>query len=284
MAVHLKYGTGDSLLYGPNGHMVYDCGTACNACDPALPETLCVVLSGLAGDFADLNGLHELPFVTGCHWVVEYGDAWVSLTFTGGHWEGSVGADTDCSIHFAAADGDDCAPWDAAFAYSSCTVTACTDADSCTDSASAVFQAVECPDNTCNSCDPPLPDTMYVTYAGLAGDFAVWNGKHTIVWQDSTKAVTAHSTACWWGSGTCGAGNGRVELGYNTSINCWTVFLYPPDTVAVGCGACMIRFDGAAGTCDVTDAYAQGYCTAVRCTDTDSCTDSAGATCVVSYT
>jgi len=263
MAVHLKYGTGDSLLYGPNGHMVYDCGTACNACDPALPATLCVVLSGLAGDFAAYNGLHELPWVTGCHWVVEYGDAWVSLTFTGGHWEGSVGADTDCSIHFAAADGDDCAPWDAAFAYSSCTVTACTDADSCTDSASAVFQAVECPDNTCNACDPAIPDTLYATWSSLAGDWAAANGKtaltwvSTCVWQAVVGSVTV---SVWYYGGTWGA------------------------DVSTG-GFCTLRRDGPNTACAPEGTYSSEIdCSDVACTDHDSCEDSSGATCVVSYT
>ncbi len=44
----------------------------CNDCDPRIPDTLYVTLSNLGGDFAQYNGTHELNWVGGCHWVIEF--------------------------------------------------------------------------------------------------------------------------------------------------------------------------------------------------------------------
>ena len=37
-------------------------------------------------------------------------------------------------------------------------------------------------ENECNSCDPAMPDTLYVTFSGLVGDCAVWNTENTATW------------------------------------------------------------------------------------------------------
>ena len=120
--------------------------------------------------------------------------------------------------------------------------------------------------NTCNDCDPPIPDTLYVTFAGLAGDFADWNGKHTLTWV----------YACTW------VYNFPTEpyLHFSWGGDYWAVYLVlePP---------CNIQFRryGHEYMCNPDVAgYTQCNCTDATCEDTDSCEDSAGATCVVSLT
>ena len=130
----------------------------------------------------------------------------------------------------------------------------------------------EPPENTCNDCDPPLPDTLYLTFAGLAGDFAPFNGKWTLVW----------STACRWYA--------------QEGVLYYVGLVYTEGVWKASCGVsgdcvpfCFINFaqtdPGTSRQCDPWNAtYAIIYCRPDTCEDSQSCTDSAGATCVVSLT
>ncbi|MBA7643144.1 hypothetical protein ES703_50858 [subsurface metagenome] len=44
------------------------------------------------------------------------------------------------------------------------------------------------PENTCNSCDPPIQDKLYVKFSGLGGELFDWNGKWLLNW---------HSECVW---------------------------------------------------------------------------------------
>ena len=120
----------------------------------------------------------------------------------------------------------------------------------------------------CNDCDPPLPDTMYVTLAGLSGDFAAWNGKNAVEWV----------LGCTW----------AIDIEFVRYVQLksfawgWEVWLLPG---GYGDPACEMRFRLLAeDRCEVTGSYSFFDCDDAACDDTDSCENSAGATCVVSLT
>jgi len=121
------------------------------------------------------------------------------------------------------------------------------------------------PENSCNDCEPPIPDTLYVTFTGLAGDFAVANGKQTLAW----------TSGCYWDV----VGSGIDWLRLNWSTTKWKILLKvnQPDV-------CDKEWRGAEGDeCDPWDVtYTEYSCIDAECVDTDSCEDSAGATAVVS--
>ena len=49
--------------------------------------------------------------------------------------------------------------------------------------------------NSCNLCNPRIPDTLRATFSGLAGDFAGYNGTTALSWRD------APGTPCRWDNG-----------------------------------------------------------------------------------
>ena len=124
----------------------------------------------------------------------------------------------------------------------------------------------DCPDNTCNSCSPPIPDTLYVTFSGLGGTFAAWNGKHAVPW----------SGHCSWQD---------REIGYDVSVNyntahCpgkWRVWLSP------ALPGCQIVWCGTVALCDPTGTYSFSTCADYGCGDTGSCSKCSSPTAVVSY-
>lgn len=64
----------------------------CNSCDPPIPDTLTVTLSGGTGEFAEENGIHEAQWAFGCTWnFYQAGD----LRWYGGKWEGNVYTSTE---------------------------------------------------------------------------------------------------------------------------------------------------------------------------------------------
>ena len=128
----------------------------------------------------------------------------------------------------------------------------------------------EPPVNTCNSCDPAIPDTLYVTLSGLAGDFAAWNGKHTLEWV----------SGCLW---RCTSP--LIELRWYAPGPWYVIF---GSTVDAGC-TCCAAFCGSSSACVETGSYTHWDASACECrdsgcNDTDSCENSVGATCVVSLT
>lgn len=127
-----------------------------------------------------------------------------------------------------------------------------------------------CAENTCNECDPPIPDTLYVTFAGLAGDFAWANGK---------TAVEYYYPCAWRHLEPDGSGI-VVTYGYYGALNFWVAEVAGPG----GDLNCNKEWKGSTypNVCSPTDAYSEYACRDLVCDDSDSCEDSAGATCVVS--
>ena len=123
----------------------------------------------------------------------------------------------------------------------------------------------------CNDCDPPIPDTLYVTFTGLRGDLGMFEGKNTLRWMSD----------CWWRSDGGPLGP-FVQLIFH--MNHWTVGAYvnytcykqwiprmfplPPEPPHE-CAPWLIN-------------YVKLVCVDDGCSDKDSCEDSEGATCVVS--
>ena len=124
------------------------------------------------------------------------------------------------------------------------------------------------PANDCNSCDPAIPDTLYVTYAGLGGDLAAYNGKHTIAWTSTcawTKIISA-SPSIYTQLYDFGS-HWRIMLSLYGTGNIW----WDDD----GNQPCAPR----SATFTLTDCVASaggGW------NDPDTCTTSASATAVVS--
>jgi hypothetical protein len=122
------------------------------------------------------------------------------------------------------------------------------------------------PVNTCNSCDPPIPDTLYVTLAGLGGNFAIWNGKWKADWLDT----------CRWMFVDAPGNEGLIYV--STGGGWWDVSL---STITF----CGIVFKKTANPCaPQAGTYSQTYCVDSGCSDTGSCESSVNATCVVSLT
>jgi len=130
----------------------------------------------------------------------------------------------------------------------------------------------------CNDCNPRVLDTYTVTFAGLAGDFAPYNGAHTVNWAlgqsafpvaDCTLLKTfAAGTFIDLTVGQSALGRSLVTLQVGV-LNCnakWTQTAPPPN-------ACDPR----------VGAYTPlaGNCVDAGCVDMTSCALSAGATCAV---
>ncbi len=118
----------------------------------------------------------------------------------------------------------------------------------------------------CNGCSPPISDTLHVTLCGLRGDFAPYNGDHTL----------RYIFYClWW----LGVGQAFIRLEYDAGNTRWIVTLDKiPGT------SCRKRWEKAdAGGCTPEGGlYTELDCLDDTCLDHDSCEDSAGATCEVS--
>ena len=121
---------------------------------------------------------------------------------------------------------------------------------------------------SCNDCVPPLPTCLLVTLTGLAGDFAEWNGSTAVPWV----------SGCTW----------AIDIEFVRYVQLksfawgWEVWLLPG---GYGDPACEMVFRLLAeDRCEVTGSYSFFDCDDAACDDTDSCENSAGATCVVSLT
>ncbi len=143
------------------------------------------------------------------------------------------------------------------------------------------------PDNICNDCDPPIPDILYATFAGLAGDFAIWNGKWQLEWRVGSS--------CAWTIESSGSG---IDLGYGDQGGIgrrWAVFMF-----VQYCGHNWWSKEGSnpAGNdpCETTLPFVENtpnyplnpgagcLSGSPPVCDPNSCINSAGATCVISYT
>ena len=127
--------------------------------------------------------------------------------------------------------------------------------------------------NPCNACNPPIPDTLYVTFAGLAGDLAIWNGKHAVLWWSE----------CFWRL-TSNPPNDypQVTIVYYYSGGAWRWIVTAAAVAGTRCAKSFAN-TGSPDTCHPELAsYSEYTCLDTNCTDTDTCADSVGATCVVS--
>lgn len=126
--------------------------------------------------------------------------------------------------------------------------------------------------NDCNSCDPPIPDTLYVTFAGLGGDFAVYNGKHAIPWIGAWSGNPTED-ACNWVSVD---GIAWIAI-YWDGVHWWV-------QLHAGEARCAVDWRDGVDECDPIGSYSLWACYDSYCDDTTSCENSVGATCVVSLT
>ena len=108
------------------------------------------------------------------------------------------------------------------------------------------------------SCNDGFKETYSVTMSGLSGDFSVLNGTN-----DYDYDV---NIGCLWFPGIFGA-----TLTWDGAK--WVI--------SGGGGGCAFTFDGPTNPCDPTGTYSNFSCISFTCSDTDSCPDSAGATCTV---
>ena len=116
----------------------------------------------------------------------------------------------------------------------------------------------------CNQCTPPLPDTFYITHAGLAAPLSALNGKHAVVWV----------TACNWFT------PGQPDL--EQMLVFWAGFGWMVTAIQGSTYPCWKNWRGQLGGCDVTGVFSEYSCTDGGCSGL--CAGSAGATCEVSLT
>ena len=110
-------------------------------------------------------------------------------------------------------------------------------------------------------------DTLSVTLAGLAGDFAVWNGVNVI-----TFGVLPLQPNFWFL-----ASNGdNVRLFYFAATPEFRVIVR-----GNGDSHCEKTWNKTTDVHTPCGTYSEYACTATGCADGNSCTNSAGATCVV---
>jgi len=113
----------------------------------------------------------------------------------------------------------------------------------------------------CNDCAPALPEQMCVTLAGLAGTFAQFNGSWTV-----TNYIT-----CFW---RLVGDDWLLTLWWATVDSRWHIRVNTPSTFN-----CEKEWEATNYLCDPWNAtFAESFCDALTCVDTDSCTDSVGAT------
>lgn len=138
---------------------------------------------------------------------------------------------------------------------------------------------VECPpeaENTCNDCDPPIPDTLYVTVSGLGGDLSAWNGTHEVNWTGAGTGGVWNSE-CTWEKDNYYSEGGGIFLGWHDQ-QLWVCFigtgLDGPD--------CHVSWTLETDQCSIGGEYTYSQCQGGGCADGNTCADSAGASCTVS--
>ena len=132
-----------------------------------------------------------------------------------------------------------------------------------------------CPRNECggNTCNPPMPDTLYITFNGLGGSFAVYNGKHEIAWRQM----------CLWSD----IDTDIYPRIYPRIIVLWNAYLqrWGASITIIHEGCSISWTTGPSTQCLPSGAYGDvAICHYEYCVDTNSCTVSSLATCVVSLT
>ena len=128
-----------------------------------------------------------------------------------------------------------------------------------------------CPDNSCNSCVPSIPDTLYVTFSGLGGDLAVHNGKKELSW----------AMGCSWVWFDGARMKMLLEWDRYVSPDVWYIYC---NEWSIADTTCIKEWTLSEPVCNPTGNYVEFVCADTDCSDPNTCNDSAGATCVVSLT
>jgi hypothetical protein len=114
---------------------------------------------------------------------------------------------------------------------------------------------------SCDECDPALPDIIYVTISGLTGDYAGWNGKNTLDWW----------TGCTWSDST-----EYPRLTLTQGATGWWLWAYTADPLT----NYIAWWAEAAPACDPIQTYSfAGLCAGAGCAAANQ-----NATITVSYT
>ena len=122
-----------------------------------------------------------------------------------------------------------------------------------------------CPD--CNACTPPIPNILYVTFAGLGGDWSELDDTYALPPQG------AHS-ACWWYYQEIISGE-LLQVSVSWSGVVWYASLY----YGSACGKVWLRNEG---ECGALGSYDADSCDDSGCDEGATCENSVDATCVVS--
>ncbi|MFH0980480.1 MAG: hypothetical protein V2A79_02945 [Planctomycetota bacterium] len=127
------------------------------------------------------------------------------------------------------------------------------------------------PSITCNSCDPPMQSEYTVFLSGLMGDFATYNGMHTVMWDaDPPHEREPCAWVKWFG--TPGS-NPYLELYYEPVSGYpghyqWTLFLQHADDCNIY-WATAPDPDPCTPTDDLFDILVR--CVDTGCADTNTC-------------
>lgn len=134
------------------------------------------------------------------------------------------------------------------------------------------------PENTCNTCDPSIPDAFFVTFAGLSGSFALFNGQHSVSWLRGCVWRWTGTSEVWPSDPP------RIQIEYGAIGGpVWSVTVRAFEGGGNPEFRCNKKWTTGAGIpCDPDDPYTEFSCIDTGCGDEDSCEDSAGATCDVS--
>lgn len=129
----------------------------------------------------------------------------------------------------------------------------------------------------CVGCDPKLPNTIYVTFAGLGGDFAPYNGKQTLTFDGWMHPIGGD---CWWHSNPPGGPIGHVHL-YWSGAN-WYAAIRPTTPPQDICRKQWRRLNNACNPWGFSPEHVCFW--GAGCGgNPNSCVLSVGATCLVSW-
>ena len=188
----------------------------CNACDPAIPDTLHVTLCALEGDFAPYNGDHTLAYTSYCLWRVDLVGAWIELSYAGASWTVTLNVTrgTSCRKRWILGDIPGCTPQSAFYVELDCLDHTCEDNESCDDSIGATCEVSDaggvCPAPStttewCEDCTALSENCYRLDFEGECGDGIPggdcadgnWDGYSALVeWM--TSYGDPEGTVCVW--------------------------------------------------------------------------------------
>jgi hypothetical protein len=143
--------------------------------------------------------------------------------------------------------------------------------------ATAHFEELAPPaQNTCHDCDPPIPDTLYVTFTGLGGDLSAYNGTHELTWDHDCIWIKYFPDSSF------------INLYWATfwiADNWYVCLLINPGFTECQKDWGIDRLQVPGNPCDPRGSYAEMDCSHPFAGDdlNQTCEKSIGATCTVSY-